>query len=208
MNILIVDDRRMIISDLTDELSKLYPEAKCTGTTEPLSVMQLCEQNDFDVVFLDIEMPEIDGISLAKKILAKKPKTNIIYITGFSQYALESYDTFASAFLIKPVSTEKLRRAMENLRYPVSEITDELIQMQSSGKAVIGTNIEKYRKARNLSRNDLAASMNVSLPTVYRWESGDRIPDITMLMKLCRILGVSSDTLLCGTGEPNPPADT
>ena len=201
MNILIVDDRRMIVSDLTDELSKLYPDAKCTGTTDPLSVIQLCAQNDFDVVFLDIEMPEIDGISLAKKILAKKPRTNIIYITGFEQYALESYDTFASAFLVKPVSTEKLRIAMENLRYPVSEITDEMIQRQTSGVAVIGANIEKYRKARNITRSDLAAKMQVSLSTVYRWESGDRIPDVTMLMKLCRLLGVSADTLLRGVSE-------
>ena len=146
-------------------------------------------------------MPEIDGISLAKKILAKKPKTNIIYITGFSQYALESYDTFASAFLVKPVSTEKLRIAMENLRYPVSDITDEMIQMQTSGVAVIGANIEKYRKARNISRSDLAEKMQVSLSTVYRWESGDRIPDVTMLMKLCRLLGVSADTLLRGVSE-------
>ncbi len=203
MNILIVDDRRMIISDLTDELCRLYPDAKCTGTTDPLSVITLCAQNDFDVVFLDIEMPEIDGISLAKKILAKKPKTNIIYITGFSQYALESYDTFASAFLVKPVSTEKLRIAMENLRYPVSDITDEMIQMQTSGIAVIGANIEKYRKARNISRGDLAARMQVSLSTVYRWESGDRIPDVTMIMKLCRLFGVSADTLLRGVGDPD-----
>ena len=201
MNILIVDDRRMIVSDLTDELYKLYPDAKCTGTTDPLSVVQLCAQNDFDVVFLDIEMPEIDGISLAKKILAKKPRTNIIYITGFEQYALESYDTFASAFLVKPVSTEKLRIAMENLRYPVSEITDEMIHRQTSCVAVIGANIEKYRKARNISRSDLAAKMQVSLSTVYRWESGDRIPDVTMLMKLCRLLGVSADTLLRGVSE-------
>ena len=68
--------------------------------------------------------------------------------------------------------------------------------------------LRALRAERGMTARELAEEIGVSFPTIYRWESGDRIPDITMLMKLCRILGVSSDMLLCGTGEPNPPADT
>lgn len=196
MNILIADDHQMIVDDLKDELSGIVPNAQFTCTTNSLEVMELCQETIFDVVFMDIDMPGIDGISLAKKILEKHPTTNIIYVTGYEKYALESYETVASAFLIKPVSTKKLRTAMNNLRFPISEISDEMIRSQYSGKALIGNNIEKYREKRNMTRQELAAQMGVSLPTVYRWENGDRIPDVVTFMKLSHILGVSMDKML------------
>lgn len=196
MNILIADDHPMIVDDIKDELIQIVPKATFTCTTDPMEVLEICEHVIFDVVFMDIEMPGINGISLAKKILEKHSTTNIIYITGYEKYALQSYDTLASAFLIKPISTKKLRKAMNTLRYPVSEISEEMIRSQYSGKALIGTNIVKYREERGLSRQELATQMGVSLPTVYRWENGDRIPDVVTFMKLSRILGVSMDKML------------
>ena len=202
MNILIVDDHQIIVDDMKDELSAIVPDAEFTCMTNPLDVLPLIGEKIFDIAFLDIDMPGINGISLAKKILEQHPTTNVIYVTGYEKYALESYDTFASAFLIKPITTKKLRNAMDNLRHPISEISEEMIRLQYSGKAVIGHNIEKYREQRHLSRQDLATQMAVSLPTVYRWENGDRIPDVVTFMKLSHILGVSMDKLL--TQAPNP----
>lgn len=55
-------------------------------------------------------MPGINGIKLAEKIQGKYPRTNLIYITGFTEYAFESYKTFASAFLAKPITKKALKR--------------------------------------------------------------------------------------------------
>lgn len=196
MNILIADDHQLIIDDLTDELSTIIPEAECVGTTDPDTIPGLFETYRFDVVFLDIEIRNVSGISIAKKILAKYPRTNIIYITGYEKYALESYETAASSFLVKPVSTEKIKKAMENLRFPVSEITDDMIEAQYSGSAVIGKKIQKFREEANMTRNELATKMSVSLQTVYRWENGERVPDMVTFMKLARVLGFNMDKLM------------
>ena len=196
MNILIADDHQFVIADIKDELSRIVPNAKCTGTNDSAEVLKLCGKNNYDVVFMDIDMPGTNGIMLAKTILEKSPRTNIIYVTGYEQYALESYETWASAFLMKPVSTEKLRDAMEHLRYPVSDITDDMLESEYSGNAVIGRKIEKCREEVNMSRNELSKAMGVSLRTVYRWENGERVPDMVTYMKLAKVLGVTMDKIL------------
>ena len=84
---------------------------------------------------------------------------------------------------------------MENLRFPVSDVTPELIASHSSGGAVIGERIRLYRERRRMSRSALAQQMNVSVQSVYRWESGERTPDVVTLLELARILGVSADQL-------------
>ena len=93
---------------------------------------------------------------LAKKMLEIKPRTNIIYITGFEKFALESYKTVASGFIVKPVSTEMLDEALSNLRFPVSEITEEMLEAQYSGKNLIGARITMYRKNCGMSPQALA----------------------------------------------------
>lgn len=195
MKILVVDDHPLIVEDILDELREIEPEAAAMGTSDATSVMKLCEQHTFDVIFMDIDMPGINGLTLAGKILKAWPRTNIIYITGHEEYALESYNTYASAFLVKPVSTRRLKDALKNLRYPVSSITEEEIAAQSAGDAVIGGRIRHFREKMNYSRSDLARTMNVSVQTVYRWESGDRIPDVVTLLEIARTLRVTMDQL-------------
>ena len=196
MNILIADDHKFIIDDLIYELKEIMPDANCIGTTEPSEVVRLFEEQHFEIIFMDIEMPGINGIQLAKKILAESPRTNIIYITGFTQYARECYTTYASAFLEKPITTEMLRDALDNLRFPVSNITDEMIEQMYSGKSVIGKKIEKMREERGMTRQEFADAMSVAGQTVYRWESGERVPDIATFMKIMKVLGVPSENLL------------
>lgn len=195
MKILIADDHRFIVEDLKDEIAALLPDAFCIGTSDPAEIMPLFEQHRFDVIFMDIEMQGSNGIQLAKKILDKAPNTNIIYITGFEKYAAESYKTYASAFLIKPITTEMIRDALAHLRHPVSNITDEMIEQEYAGKAVIGKKIEKWREERGMSRQEFADALNVEVRTVYRWESAERSPDIATYMRILQVLGKSSDVI-------------
>ncbi len=195
MKILVVDDHPLIMEDIADELRGIEPDAEVIGSSNPLEVMDLCHQHRFDVVFMDIDMPGENGLDLAKKILADYPRTNIIYVTGYEKYALDSYNTWASAFLVKPVSTERLREAMKNLRFPVSDITEQMVEDQYTGNAAIGGRIRLYREKRGMSRNEFAGLMSVSVQSVYRWESGERLPDVATLMEMARILGVNMNQL-------------
>ena len=196
VKILVVDDQPLIVEDILDELQGIVPEAECMGTSDPAEAFRLFSLYAFDVVFLDIDMPGMNGFTLAERIQRSAPMANIIYVTGHEKYALESYNTYASDFLVKPVNAKRLRKALDNLRFPVSDVTEALIASHSSGGAVIGGRIRRYRERRSLSRSALAQRMNVSVQSVYRWESGERTPDVVTLLELARILGVSTDQLM------------
>ena len=195
MKILVADDHQLIVDDILDELSDLVPEAQCIGTNDPSAILGLVDKHHFDVIFMDIDLDYTNGIDLADQILAKYPHTNIIYVTPYPEYALDSYRTKASTFLMKPVGTELLKDALQNLRYPVPDIKDKDIAEMSQSGVQLGLKIHRIREERGITANQLAEKLGCALQTVYRWESGTRMPDIPTLMKIAQILGVSLDEL-------------
>lgn len=195
MKILVADDHQLIVDDILDELSDIVPEAQCIGTNDPSAILGLVDKHHFDVIFMDIDLDYTNGIDLADQILAKYPYTNIIYVTSYPEYALDSYRTKASTFLMKPVSTEMLKDALQNLRYPVPDIKDKDIAEMSQSGVKLGLKIHRIREKRGITANQLAEKLGCALQTVYRWESGTRMPDIPTLMKIAQILGVSLDEL-------------
>lgn len=69
-------------------------------------------KNPYDIVFLDIEMPVIDGITVAKKLRKLSEGVYIVFLTGHVEYALEGYEVNALRYLTKPVQIDKLREVM------------------------------------------------------------------------------------------------
>ena len=195
MKILVADDHQLIVDDILDELSEIVPDAECIGTNDPSAIIGLVDKHHFDVIFMDIDMDYANGIDIAEQILSKYPHTNIIYVTSYSEYALDSYRTKASTFLMKPVSTEMLKNALQNLRYPISEIKNEEIAEMSKNGIKLGLRIHNIREERGISAAQFAEKIGCALQTVYRWESGTRVPDIPTLMIIAKILGVSLDEL-------------
>lgn len=78
------------------------------------------EQSDYDILLLDIEMGQMDGVQLAKQLRQKNETIQIVFVTGYSDYISEGYEVAALHYLMKPVSRQKLgevlSRAAENLR--------------------------------------------------------------------------------------------
>ncbi len=79
------------------------------------------EEKDFDILLLDVEMPEVSGIELAKEVRRENQRVQIIFITGFYEYFSDGYDVSALHYLIKPADGTKLYpvldRAADNLAY-------------------------------------------------------------------------------------------
>ena len=196
MKILVADDHQIIVDGLILDLREIVPDAEITGASKASEIIELCKNIPFNIIFMDIDMPSANGISLAKKVLEKYPRTNIIYITGYEKYALESYETNASTFLLKPITKKAIQKALDHLRFPVSNITEEMLAAEYSGEGFIGKRIQKCREERGFTRNEVAALLNVTPPTVHRWESGVRVPDLATVMKLANIFGMNLNELI------------
>lgn len=71
------------------------------------------EENDFDILLLDIEMGETDGVTLARQVRKKNETVQIIFVTGYSDYISDGYDVAALHYLMKPLKAEKLFEVLD-----------------------------------------------------------------------------------------------
>lgn len=109
INCLIVDDEaiaREIIATHLSKLNNINIVASCSHAMEALNVMRT---HNIDLIFLDINMPEISGISFAKSI---NKNHKIIFTTAYREYAIEGFELQAVDYLLKPISFERLLKAV------------------------------------------------------------------------------------------------
>jgi len=107
---LIVDDKPLAIDLLADYVSKVSFLDLASTTTNPLEGLAIVREQNIDLVFLDIQMPELNGIQFIK-IAGKQCK--IILTTAYSKYALDGYKHDVVDYLMKPISFERFYRAAE-----------------------------------------------------------------------------------------------
>ena len=108
MRAICVDDERILAEELAAmcmELPEIHEVKSFVWASDALDWL---ESNPVDLALLDIDMPEINGIQLAAKIKNKWPETAIIFITGYSQYAVDAFAVRAVGYLMKPVTRNAL----------------------------------------------------------------------------------------------------
>lgn len=119
MQILIVDDEEMVLEETKETVGMELPGTKIIGTSSALEAVNIAGRKRIEIAFLDIEMPDMDGLELAEKLKKKNPHMNIIFVTAYAEYALEAFDQYASGYLLKPLQRKDVKKAVRNLRHPV-----------------------------------------------------------------------------------------
>lgn len=133
MRFIAVDDEQLALKDLTETLLEVDPHSFIQGFTSPIQALAYAEAYPVDVAFLDIEMAEMNGLALAKVLKEKRPFINIVFVTGFSEYAVDAFSLFASGYLLKPVTKEDIQQALHHLRSPVRRHDSPLPRIQTFG---------------------------------------------------------------------------
>lgn len=115
MHILIVDDEPLARARLKRLVSLHTHVTQIDEAANGEQALKLTLNLDPDILFLDIRMPGKDGLSVAKQISALDDPPAIIFCTAYDKYALDAFETVAAAYLLKPVSEEKLNIAIEKV---------------------------------------------------------------------------------------------
>lgn len=122
MRILVVDDEQIALDMLVEEIGSIVSTAETIGFLLPEQAIAYAKEHLCDIAFLDIEMPQMSGITLAKRLKKTNPQLNIIFVTAYREYGLEAMELRASGYLLKPVNTEDIKRELEALRYPICNV--------------------------------------------------------------------------------------
>jgi len=180
MRVIIVDDEPKGIDLIKSYLSHFSDFELVQTFRNGLKALEFLNTNKIDLIFLDINMPHISGISLSKMI---DVKTKIIFTTAYSEFAVESYEVKATDYLLKPISFERFTKAITKI------LSNQLLdhRMENSTTIMIKSGAKIFRvetkkilylekdgnymtyhldKQKILARETIAESLEV-LPTYF-----------------------------------------
>ena len=134
----IIDDEMLARKVLEEYCSKIDNFELVLSTGNPLEFVNFIQQNEVDLIFLDIEMPELNGMEILRSMI-RPPK--VILTTAYSEYALESYDYGVVDYLVKPIKIERFLKAIHKVSAskviePKKNIGSEELQIKHDGLPV------------------------------------------------------------------------
>lgn len=133
MRVVCVDDERLLMEDTVAMCLEMPEISEAKGFVSAADALEWIKTNPVDVALLDIDMPRMNGLELAARIKEASPDTAIIFVTGFSQYAVDAFAVRASGYLMKPVSREALETEIRYVRSDKPPKSDGHITVKTFG---------------------------------------------------------------------------
>ena len=119
-NIIIVEDVPLLLRGTIRMLQEELPGVSITGFSSGKEALQFAQHHSVSVAFLDIELDDhMDGLRLAGELTAINSQTNIIFLTSHAEYLQQAVYDHCSGYILKPLSRERIRHELNNLRFPV-----------------------------------------------------------------------------------------
>ena len=123
---IIVDDEPLALDLLRKYIAKIYFLELKGAFADPFEAKKLLDNSPVDIVFLDIQMPDINGIELSKII--NKKNTVVIFTTAFSEYAVEGFNVDAIDYLLKPIEYDRFLKSVYKAKEYIDYITNQEVQ--------------------------------------------------------------------------------
>jgi two-component system LytT family response regulator len=152
--VLIADDDKGMRTILKKAISRIEGFELSGEAEDGESAFCLAHSLRPDVVFMDVEMPKLDGVECAKKVMEINPKTMIIFATAHHEYMPDAFDVYAFDYIVKPFKIERIYKTLERIKnlsnkeivpsidkiYAISKALDKLIIKNKEGISFIDMN--------------------------------------------------------------------
>ena len=116
MKLILVDDEPLARDRLRELLADAPDVEIVAEAGDGPAALHACAAHDPDLVLLDISMPGIDGLEVARHLAAFEPRPAVVFCTAFDEHALSAFDAQAIDYLVKPVRPERLSAALQRVR--------------------------------------------------------------------------------------------
>ena len=135
LKVLCVDDEKLMLQHLVSLCEKTADVEEIHGFDRAQKALDWLKDHSCDLALLDISLPDMNGITLAKRIRELHPETDIVFVTGYPQYAVDSWAVHPKGYLLKPVTKKDLREELDyiqSLRSP-RRMVSQIVSNQSFG---------------------------------------------------------------------------
>ncbi len=181
-----LDDEPKMLRLLHRAIAEAEPGAEIMDFSDEEELFDVMRKYDAkpDVVFLDIEMPGRNGLQVAVEIKDRSPETAIIFVTGYSHYAIKAFRIHANGYLLKPADPEKIREELDHLKLEKKEDnTDDKLQVVCFGwfgvfwkgePLIFKRQKEKELLAYLIDRNGAACTSSEVIAALWEDETDER----------------------------------
>lgn len=184
---IIVDDEKPILSLMEKILSENINYNVIGGYTSSKEALENILKLNPNVVFLDIEMPGIGGIELAKKILDFNEDIQIVFVTAYENYAIEAFKVNAVDYILKPIAKEEINRVTLKLKKKFG-LSNKIDEQDNSPYVICFGNVIMKNSTNNIEvKWPTAKTKEIFAYFIYR--NGQSIDK----WKLCEVLWPESD---------------
>lgn len=121
MRVILIDDEHLALTRLEHLFEEYIDEIEVVGAYQnAIQALKEIETSSPEVVFLDIEMPGMNGLEIAGKIQEINNHIEIVFVTGYNKYAIEAFELFAFDYILKPILGNRLRKTLTQLKRRIS----------------------------------------------------------------------------------------
>ncbi len=151
IRVLIVDDNereRVVLRYVLEQISDVDIVGEAISGLEALLI---CQEKKVDLVFLDVNMPEMDGFEIAEKLLELKDKPLFAFVTSHREFAFKAYDLGALDYIIKPIEKVRIEKTINRVKYQMAheQVIDEKVKTKL--KERIDFMLKRYKDHENYS---------------------------------------------------------
>src|SRR6185312_13634600 len=132
---IVAEDEPILRTQLEGKLAKLWPELEIIASVgDGAAALEALEDRAPDFMFLDIQMPEMTGVEVARHV---GNRAHVVFVTAYDQYAIQAFETGAADYILKPATDERLTVTIERLKEklaaptPPPDLSSVLAQLNS-----------------------------------------------------------------------------
>lgn len=149
---LIAEDEPLLAQGLKHALAQAWPELEVIAlASNGIEALRLAATERPEIMFLDIRMPGLTGLEVAAELADRlnegEAVPRIVFVTAYDEYALKAFELAAVDYLLKPVSQERLAKAVERLKSQLAAPREDLAELVARLQQVIGAGAAVARGA-------------------------------------------------------------